>query len=433
MSDPRPDEFRRFAELLLENAPDGYRPWFFRCESGSKAPDLNFGSWKNEKARVSVDQAVRWMKQGGNIGIAGRPDDRLINVDIDDEDETTPDDLKSTLIARSRSRTGAHAWYFESDHGEDIPNIPTDDKGEVRTNWQYVVAPGSYVPVDDKSNLPVEERADAGYYTVERETAVVSLRYEELPEVFIQANKSTDDVEIADDGVAASGAVVDDADGGYEIDTPASGGKSAVFDIEATDVVRKEVGSTNPGDRWSGIFHGSTTGENMSVSGEGLLHCWRHGVAHNGLQAIATLSDYHGTCEDIGTEHRNSGAGQSCFRNEEGAHTWHAWKYAKQNNYIPDDDPVPYSALKHLCRTRDLCPVTDLPDGADESIPSYAYDGAIESIRGHDGLNPGRELTDEIDDDSDTPDFDAASTNQASDMRITSPRLFRDTATRKSR
>jgi len=421
MSDPRPDEFRRFAELLLENAPDGYRPWFFRCESGSKAPDLNFGRWKKEKARVSVGQAVRWMKQGGNIGIAGRPDDRLINVDIDDEDETTPDDLKSTLIARSRSRTGAHAWYFESDHGEDIPNIPTDDKGEVRTNWQYVVAPGSYVPVDDKSNLPAEERADAGYYTVERETAVVSLRYEELPEVFIQANKSTDDVEIADDGVAASGAVVDDVDDGYEIDTPDGGhGRSAVFDIEATDVVRKEVGSTNPGDRWSGIFHGSTTGENMSVSGEGLLHCWRHGVAHNGLQAIATLSDYHGTCEDIGTEHRNSGAGQSCFRNEEGAHTWHAWKYAKQNGYIPDDDPVPYSALKHLCRTRDLCPVTELPDSADESIPSYAYDGAIESIRGHDELNPGRELTDEMDDDdTGTPDFDVANNNENNDKNDT--------------
>jgi len=136
MSDPRPEEFRRFAELLLENAPDEYQPWFFRCESNSKAPDITFGSWKEEQARLGVDQAVQWMQQGGNVGIAGRPDDRLINVDIDDEDETSPDDLKSTLVARSRSRTGAHAWYFESDHTDNIPNIPTDNKGEVRTDWQ---------------------------------------------------------------------------------------------------------------------------------------------------------------------------------------------------------------------------------------------------------------------------------------------------------
>lgn len=407
MSDPRPDEFRRFAELLTKDAPDSYDPWFFRCESGSKGPALKFGSWKDEEARLTVAEAVRWMKQGGNVGIAGRPNDRLINVDIDDEDETTPDDLKQTLIARSRSRTGSHAWYFESDHGEEIPNIPTDDKGEVRTTWQYVVAPGSYVPIDDESNLPPGEQADAGYYTVERETAVASLRYEELPEVFQQANKSTDEIEIMDGGVASTSKGGGNIDDDYDLSaTVSERDGSALFDIDATDVVRKEVGSTNPGDRWSGIFHGSATGENMSVSGEGLLHCWRHSVAHNGLQAIATLSDYSASCEEIGSPHKRSNAGASCLQNEEGAHIWHAWKYAKRNGYIPDDDPVPYSALKHLCRTRGLCPVTDLPDNPDESIPSYAYDGAIESIRGHDELNPGRELTDEIDDD-DTPSFDA--------------------------
>jgi P4 family phage/plasmid primase-like protien len=409
MSDPRPEEFRRFAELLLENAPDEYQPWFFRCESSSKAPDITFGSWKEEQARLGVDQAVQWMQQGGNVGIAGRPDDRLINVDIDDEDETSPDDLKSTLVARSRSRTGAHAWYFESDHTDNIPNIPTDNKGEVRTDWQYVVAPGSYVPVDDKRNLPPEEQADAGYYTVEREQPVSSLRYEELPEVFKQANRSTGEVELAGNGVAASSETVGDVDVGSEVSTSDSEHKSsALFDIEATDVVRKEVGSTNPGDRWSGIFHDSTTGENMAVSDEGLLHCWRHSVAHNGLQALATLSEYTGTCEDVGSPHRQSNAGSSCFNNEEGAHIWHAWKYAKRNRYIPDDDPVPYSALKHLCQTRDLCPVTDLPNSADESIPSYAYDGAIKSIRGHDGLNPGRKTTDEIVDDDTSDSYTTA-------------------------
>jgi len=174
MTEPRPEEFIGFLDLLTQDAPRGYKPWLFRVEAGSKAPDLSYGSWKDERARLDRDEAIRWMQSGGNVGIAGRPDGPLINVDIDDEDATTIDDLKPTLIARSRSRTGIHAWYFEA-AGADIPNIPTDEAGEVRANWQYVVAPGSYVETDD-DDVPDGEREHAGYYTVERADAVTSLR-----------------------------------------------------------------------------------------------------------------------------------------------------------------------------------------------------------------------------------------------------------------
>jgi len=166
MAEPDIDEFRRFHDLLTEHAPDGYAPWYFRVREGSKAPATRFGSWKSEEARLSLHQAVEWMQGGGNVGIAGTENDALVNVDIDDEDETTPDDLKDTLIARSRSRTGVHAWYFEAS-GEDIPNIPTDDAGEVRANWQYVVAPGSYVdtdPDDVPEGYEVQEGQQGGYY-----------------------------------------------------------------------------------------------------------------------------------------------------------------------------------------------------------------------------------------------------------------------------
>ncbi|MDR9412806.1 MAG: hypothetical protein RI531_09380, partial [Haloferacaceae archaeon] len=119
---PDVEEFCRFYDLLIEAAPDSYEPWLFRVRSGDKAPATQFGSWKDESARLGLDEAVEWMQQGGNIGIAGTADDELVNVDIDDEDETDIDDLKPTLIGRSRSRTGVHAWYFAA---EDIPNIPT--------------------------------------------------------------------------------------------------------------------------------------------------------------------------------------------------------------------------------------------------------------------------------------------------------------------
>jgi len=380
MSEPRVDEFVEFLELLTDEAPPEYEPWLFRVEAGSKAPDISFGSWKKERARLSKADAVKWMEAGNNVGIAGRPDGPLINVDIDDEDETSADDLKPTLIARSRSRTGVHAWYFEAP-GADVPNISTDDAGEVRANWQYVVAPGSYVETA-ADNVPDDERDDAGYYTVERDDPVTSLRPDELPDVFLDENAPDPEQQEV---------TTPDAE-----PTTTDGNRSAVFEIEAPDVVRKEGGNTNVGDRWTSLFHGSDTGKNMSLSDEGLLHCWRHEVAHNGLQALAVLSDYHGRCKDIGSAHKHSDAGQSCFRKEDGAHIWHAWKYAKKNGYIPEDDPVPYSALKHLCRARDLCAISELPSAPDETIPAAAYDAALSTIENHDELNPGRKKTDAI-------------------------------------
>jgi len=394
MSDPRPDEFRRFHDLLVEHAPDGYTPWYFRVREGSKAPATKYGSWKDDDARLSVDEAVAWMEEGGNVGIAGTADDALVNVDIDDEDETTPADLKDTLIARSRSRTGVHAWYFAAPD-EEIPNIPTDDAGEVRANWQYVVAPGSYVDTDPDA-VPDEHRDEAGYYTVEQEAPVTSLRFDELPEVFREQQEQKEQQD-------AEPELQEEPPEGSEDETDSDRNGSALFDISAEDVVRKEGGSTDEGDRFGSIFHGSDTDANTNLSNRGLIQCWRHNVAHNGYQALVTLSDYSGGCEQVGTPHTGSNAG-SGLSGDDGA-TWHAWKYAKQNGYIPDDDPVPYSALKHMCRERDLCAVSEIPDGPDDgSLPAHAYDDALKTIEEHDGLNPGRVPTAEIDDGSSVPD-----------------------------
>lgn len=411
MQSPRPKELQKFHELLVENAPDGYRPYYFRCRSGSKAPDTSFGSWKADRARMSIDEALEWMQGGGNVGIAGRgecPDcdgengdcqrcggdgdisDALVNVDIDDEDETTPDDLKPTLIARSRSRTGSHAWYFEAD-GADIPNIPTDDAGEVRANWQYVVAPGSYVETDPDT-VPGGEREDAGYYTVERAAPVTSIRFPELPDVFVdhhtQTQQNDKDAEVG----------YQFPDGESEADDHDRDGASALFDIDASEVVRAEGGDTKTDERWSAIFHGSETDANMSMSSRGLVQCWRHNVTHNALQALVVLSGYSGGCEDVGTGHKNSNAGDSCIKSEDGAHIWEAWKYAKQNGYIPDDDPVPYDALRHLCVDRDLCAVSEVPaKDSDDTLPAHAYDAALATIENNDGLTTGRKQTTEID------------------------------------
>lgn len=384
---PAPDEFEHFVDLLLAGAPDGYEPWLFRCEKESKAPATEYGSWKEDDNRLTRTEAVEWMQEGGNIGIAGMERDGLVNVDIDDDDETDPADMKPTLRARSRSRYGRHAWYFAED-GEEIPNIPTDDKGEVRANGQYVLAPGSYVPTNP-DDVPDGQENKAGYYTVEVEDEPASITVDELPDVFQRQLRKVGHDETEDT---------------VEPDVPEGNGQSALFDVTARDVARREGASTKPSDRWESAFHGSTTGENMSLSNKGRIQCWRHGVAHGGLQALVALSDHQDSCDQVGTGHKGSNAGASSIKSDDSA-IWHAWKYAKKNGYIPDDDPVPYRALKHICRVRDLCPVTEIPNEYDpengQTIPDYAYNPALSSIEDHDGLDPGREKTSEFDDGAD--------------------------------
>jgi hypothetical protein len=394
--EPRTDEFRRFDELLRAAAPGDYKPHYFRVAKASKDPATQYGSWKTEEARLTTEEAVEWMERGGNVGIAGRPEDPLINVDIDDDEETTPDDVPTSLRARSRSRTGWHTWYFDEDG--DVPNIPTDEYGEVRTNWQYVVAPGSFV-ASCREEIP--EGADRpGYYTVEDEEPVVSIEYEDLPEVFRDFAAEVEAAEEeADEGTEPDEEIDVDA---RDFDLDDDG--SAVFDVEAADLVSA---THDDADRFSSIFHGSGTGANMSVSGD-KVHCWRHGVAHGGLQALATLSDVDHVrtygCGDLGAAHKNSGAGSNRLKGDWRL-VWGAWHEAKDRGAIPDDDPIPYRALRELAVADDLVDSDDLverdvdtgevaSDDAEETylaLPAGTYNDVLEHVETEYGVDPGRE------------------------------------------
>ena len=361
--EPRPEELQRFVELLTETAPDEYEPWLFRCQPGSKAPATEYGSWNKPGARCSLEEATTWMQQGGNVGIAGTADDPLVNVDIDDEDQTDIEDLKPTLIGRSRSRTGIHAWYMAAE-GEEIPNIPTDDAGEVRSSWQYVVAPGSYVETDP-ADVPTDQHEQAGYYTVERADPVATITIEELPEVFQATVAPT---EPADEAVEAMPK------------PPIRDSGSALWEVTAADVLRREKGSAHHTDRFPAIWHGSDTGANMSISEDGeFLTCWRHGVSHNGLMALITLSDHPGTCEEMGEGHKGGSGPSSLHRDRESA-IWHAWTYAKDQRYIPQNDPIPYAAVLHLVREHELAAPTEIPKSRDESLPRVVWEAALDAV-----------------------------------------------------
>ena len=230
-----------------------------------------------------------------------------------------------TLTARSRSG-GLHAFCFTKNKAE-IPNIATDDQGEVRSQNQYVVAPGSYVPPD--------EGKGTGFYAVEDALPLAWITFDDLPlifrEHFEKCKKASEEVEKRRKEVK-----------------PRTSTRpiSAVFSVTAHDVVLREGGSVKASDRWGSIFHDSSTAANMSLSQKGkYLHCWRHSRAHNGLSCLAVLSGVI-SCESAGMPHKGSVGGNGVGD----AEIFHAWLYAKTHNYILQDDPTPVRALNHIAQ-----------------------------------------------------------------------------------
>jgi putative DNA primase/helicase len=325
MSAPKPrlSEFLFFTDLLVKGAPVGYTPHLFKCKKGGKEPVEGI-SWKSPLARLTVEEALNWMAEGGNIGIAGTADDPLVLVD----DDTGKMKIKATLKSRSRSRKGGHGYYFSKP--PKIPNIATENDGEVRSQWQYVIVPGSYVETDSLT-VPESDRENAGYYTVENARPPAWITFDELPQVFRdQYNK---DQSVPPKPPATFNPQI------------ATGRHSALFDVNPRDIAAREGRPTEPRKRWPAIWHDSKTGANMSLSTNGLLHCWRHNRSFNGLQALTVLSGYMG-CSEAGTPHRGAG-GSSQVIGDNGA-IFHAWLYAKNHSYIPEDDPIPVKALNYI-------------------------------------------------------------------------------------
>lgn len=137
-----PEEFKKFHVLLMINAPKLYKPYYLALQKQGKEP-LPGINWK--KTPKTYEQALSLMRKGFNIGIAGTDSDYLCIMDVDDLSQVRLDQIKPTLQITSRKRMGRHYYYFSLDRSAK-KNIPTRDAGELRTTWQYVLAPGSYVP-----------------------------------------------------------------------------------------------------------------------------------------------------------------------------------------------------------------------------------------------------------------------------------------------
>src|SRR3990172_7116526 len=289
-------EFEKFYELLMREAPKGYNPWFFACEPNGKNPVLGL-SWHDEKARLTKEQCIEAIKQGFNLGISARKDDPLIIGDIDEEIylEQLP---KDTLTTTSRKRIGAHFFGWNKDGTAKI-NLPTDS-GELRSDNQYVLACGSYVPFNisekkDKESfekLPEHIKNDnlLGYYTLKDNN--IQEYYHSLYVQIVFHDKQRENIE--------SESIVKQREETREYP---EGKYSKLFKLKVSDI----VGLIPAKERHGHPLHESDTDSNFSLSKDGsIAHCWRHLVSFNAVQYLCVKAGYS-SCVDAGTPHKGRG------------------------------------------------------------------------------------------------------------------------------
>jgi putative DNA primase/helicase len=364
-----PEELLKFHTRLMKYAPRGYNPFYFVLEIGGKEPKQGI-SWKNN--RKTITKALYWMRRGHNIAICATDKDPLCIVDVDDLSQVP--EIKPTLQATSRKRIGRHNYFFAID-GTAKRNIPTKDAGEVRSVWQYVLAPGSYVPCSEEeiNRMPDCEKPYAGRYTLNNELPINTITFEELPEVYIARYAEMKKLEVD--------ATIRELKREKYTGKNIGGKKSALWDLDITDVsgVSDTRGRYIP---MPSVIHGSETGHNCKVS-NGLMHCWRHSVCHNAFSYLCMLAGI-ASCERAGRPHGGRFFGVNA---QDGETVFKVWMYAKEHGMIPQDDPIPRSALVYYAVDRGCCKKSEIQEG--NRLPILGYSLAL-LVAKQEGINLGR-------------------------------------------
>jgi len=355
-------EFKKFHKLLMDSAPKDYCPFYFPVKKLGKDPD-SFAianrtsednpkkySWKEPHAKLSYEEVIIRLKQGGNIGLSARKNDELNIIDIDDFDyiKETP---SLGLVNISRRRTGRH--HFSWMNPKDKQNITTE-YGEMRSVDQYVVCAGSFVPtlvidiLEDVCETSISNKqlnivlADKqkGLYTVHNNSEPPCwLTPDELPEFFRkQVIKDRHNI-ILKTKIVKTNLVL-----------PKN--HSALYDLTVADIVE-----TMPKRRVGHPLHSSDTNANWSITDDGCLGmCWRHLVSLNAIQFLCVKAGYK-TCKEAGVGHK--GCSPSEIEGDIRA-IWESWYEAKKSKLLPDKDPIPVKAMWWIALKHNLVEKVDL-------------------------------------------------------------------------
>ncbi len=164
-------EFERFLKLLP------HTPTLIPIIANGKVPDIPAGeSWKNQKHHLTVEQSFQRLDQGKNVGVVAV--DWLVIVDLDKPEKYVLPIETLTV----ETRNGALHKYFIN--AGDVENAVGKNAlakcGEIRAHWQYVLAPGSYVPKD-----PEADGNASGLYHIIKELPLTTLHKQDLPPNFV--------------------------------------------------------------------------------------------------------------------------------------------------------------------------------------------------------------------------------------------------------
>jgi P4 family phage/plasmid primase-like protien len=170
-----PEEFENFVKLLKRT------PIFIPIVANDKKPEIPAGeSWKDPKHHLTVEQAIIRLCDGKNVGVVAN--DWLVIVDLDNPKKFKLD--KKTLTVETRNGK-LHMYYINAGDVENSVGKNSLAKcGEVRAEWQYVLAPGSFVPCDDG-----KYECGTGLYRIIEPLPLETLHKSDLPEDFVPTSE----------------------------------------------------------------------------------------------------------------------------------------------------------------------------------------------------------------------------------------------------
>jgi len=149
------------------------------------------------------------------------------------------------------------------------------------------------------------------------------------------------------------------------------GDHSALFDLTIRDVTGLSWGYRGPNPLG---HHGESENYFVLLEGHGVAYDHKYKAAYNALTYLLV---------DAGERRPASPNGRL-----EDAEVFAAWRHAKREGCIPDDDPIPHRALQHVAREHDLMEDGDLMEGW--KLPREAYNAALATVRDEYGVDPGR-------------------------------------------
>ncbi len=167
------EEFELWVSLIPEDVL--FQAWLFPVARNDKVPDVPAGeSWKDEKHRLTVEQARSRILGGSNVGVAATGEG-LVFFDFDKPEVLKPESFPDTLTVITRNGR-VHKHYLNGG----VQNADGKGKyagcGEIRARWKYVLTPGSYVPPDSAASPDAN-----GFYRIVKPIPPTLLKESDLP------------------------------------------------------------------------------------------------------------------------------------------------------------------------------------------------------------------------------------------------------------